>query len=136
MSGIEIGAVVGGIKRLMTTVKNVKEAEVKAELLTQLIELQGTLLEQQEEISVLRERNRRLSAQLDDRDAYSLKNNVYWKGSEEEGPFCPTCGPQANWVRLSTLDGGAWFCAVCRRSPPEIGGGYGSCLGSVVNVRA
>ena len=47
---VDIGAIAAGVKGLVTTVKGVKEAEVKAELLTQLVELYVILLESQEEI--------------------------------------------------------------------------------------
>ena len=119
---VDIGAIAAGVKGLVTTVKGVKEAEVKAELLTQLVELNVILLESQEEIVALRERNRELSERLSDRDDYVLESNVYWKGPDKKGPFCPHCGPRGNWVQLSANEG-LWFCAVCKNGVPKPGSG-------------
>ena len=68
-------------------------------------------------VAVQKERDE-LRKQLELRDAFVFRENVYWRKStagELEGPFCPKCKDGVgNLARLQSLRGEAvWQCPVC-----------------------
>ena len=92
------------------------------ELQKKILDLQNQAFQMVEDKQKLVKRVHELEKKLSDQDNYVLENNVYWKGPDKGGPFCPHCGPKGNWVHLSTNDG-LWFCAVCKNGVPKPGSG-------------
>ncbi|MBU0529431.1 hypothetical protein KKF86_06720 [bacterium] len=81
-----------------------------------IMELREASLELQEENSNLKKENILIKEKLELTKSLKFDGLVYWKnkGSEKEGPFCPTChDSNGKLIRLHQQTDG-WFCYTCR----------------------
>ena len=63
----------------------------KIEQYRQILEVQEKLLEMQKQIVDLQEQNKELRQQLETKDKLVHKDNMYYLGSEQDGPYCTAC---------------------------------------------
>ena len=74
------------------------------------------ILELQEENKRFKKENKELQKKLEFQDDLEYRNNVYWKKSNEDGPYCPRCwdGDKKS-MRMTTKVGGNFaICPECK----------------------
>ncbi len=75
----------------------------KIEQYRQILEVQEKLLEMQKRINDLEEQNKELRQQLETKGKLLHKNNMYYLGNEQDGPYCTACWDSEHLlIRLHT----------------------------------
>lgn len=88
----------------------------KIEQYRQILEVQEKLLEMQKRIVDLEEQNKTLRQQLEIKGKLLHRNNMYYLGNEQDGPYCTACWDSEHLlIRLHThAVSNAAVCPKCK----------------------
>jgi hypothetical protein len=137
-----ISAALGSAKVILELLKNAKDAQLAIKISTEVANVQGRLIDVQQQALVLQNENqelrdeiRQMKRAIEDENSFQFMHGVYWKTStvltldqDEEGnrvkalhwdgPFCPLC-KDVNGKAVRLKDGGqrkgtdvVWECEV------------------------
>jgi len=99
---------------IKTIGKVLKEVD-KIELYQQLLEVNAKLLELQNENSELKKKNRKLEDKSKFEDELIIKNNAYWKITDNDGPFCTRCWDKnKDRIRMRNDKDITYYCLECK----------------------
>lgn len=101
------------VKDLAKLVQQLDNIEIVQKVLT----LQSDMMELQDHVQALKEENRQLKKQLQQKDELDFKNNMYWRtiGDTQEGPFCTKCfDSEGKIIRLHGDDDRGYKCPECK----------------------
>lgn len=102
-----ISAALGSAKAILDIAKSANDLNVAVKINAEVANLQGRLIEAQQQALELQHENQRLQTEIDKSRNYVQHHSVVWKvrpEGSEDGPFCPTCIGGDREIRLVLRD--------------------------------
>jgi hypothetical protein len=124
-----MGAALGSLKTIVDLTKNANDAQLALKISSEVAQIQGRLLDVQQQALALQTENQELKAALhaltDIRDNYELRERVYFRKGTQDA-YCPLClGANSKAVPLAKA-GDCWYCGIHKASfcPEDDGPGF------------
>jgi hypothetical protein len=99
-----IGAALGSAKAILDLLKGANDAQLAVRITSEVANVQGRLIEVQQQALALHEENQRLRAEVDKFHSSVFHHSVNWRvtrDGSEDGPFCPVCAGEGMDMRLT-----------------------------------
>ena len=110
-----ISAALASVKSILDILKNAKDAQLATKIGGEIANLQGRLIEVQQQALDLQTENqelkRGLKALTDIRDNFELRQGVYFRSGTQDA-YCPLCMGAKNNIVPLTKDGDGWMCGI------------------------
>jgi hypothetical protein len=87
-----IVAALGSAKTILDLLKNANDAQLAIRISTEVANVQGQLIDVQQQALALQTENQSLRAEIEKSKVYVQHHSVIWKvrpDGSEDGPFCP-----------------------------------------------
>lgn len=91
------------MKTIYDLLKNVKDAQIAMSISSEVANVQGKLLDAQQQALAIQEENQQLRSEVDKFRSYVQHHSVIWRklpDGKEDGPFCPVCNGDGRDMRL------------------------------------
>ena len=98
-----IAAALGSAKAILDLAKNANDAQLAIKISTEVANVQGKLIDVQQQAMALQLENQQLRAEIDKFRSYVQHHSVIWRlrpDGAEDGPFCPGCVGEGREMRL------------------------------------
>jgi len=103
-----ITAALGSAKTILDLVKNANDAQLAIKISTEVANVQGKLIDVQQQALALQFDNQQLRAEIDKFRSYVQHHSVTWRlrpDGTENGPFCPACVGEGRDMPLILVPG-------------------------------
>jgi hypothetical protein len=101
-----IYAALGSAKTIVELVKNANDAQLTVKVASEVLNLQGKLMDVQQQALEIQTDNQQLRAEIEKFRSYVHHHSVTWRvrpDGTQDGPFCPICNGEGRDMRLSPL---------------------------------
>jgi hypothetical protein len=123
---VSIGAALTSIRALVEISKNVNDAQLALKISGEIANLQGRLIEVQQQALALQDENQQLRSEIGKLRTSTFHHSVNWRvqpDGSEDGPFCPVCAGEGVEMRLTLGDnlyqgGAVWYFRCPKRHHP------------------
>jgi hypothetical protein len=98
-----ISAALTSVKTMWDLARNLQDTHVAMQISSELGNIQGRLIDVQQQALAVQEENQRLRSELDNYKSLKQHHSVIWRelpDGKEDGPFCPICIAQKREMRL------------------------------------
>jgi hypothetical protein len=98
-----IAAALGSAKAILDLAKNANDAQLAIKISTEVANVQGKLIDVQQQALALQSENQELRAEIERSRSYVQHHSVIWKRRDdatEDGLFCPACLGEGREMRL------------------------------------
>jgi hypothetical protein len=98
-----IAAALGSAKTILDLLKNANDAQLAMKISTEVANVQGQLIDVQQQTLALQSDNQQLRAEVEKYRSYAQHHSVIWRlhpDGKEDGPFCPACQGEGREMRL------------------------------------
>ena len=127
-----MSAALASLKAIMELARNAKDAQLAMKISSEVAEIQGKLLDVQQQALTLQDENQRLNELIQGlkdnsslRERVSFHDGAYWEKQDdgsEAGPFCPSCWTDLKLRRgqVNDADGGIVQFACTEHKQPYV----------------
>jgi len=101
-----ISAALGSLKTVYDLLKNANDAQLAMKISAEVANVQGRLLDVQQQTLAIQEDNQALRSELDKFKTFTHHHSVMWRicpDGTEDGPFCPACNAGHLDMRLTPV---------------------------------
>lgn len=98
-----ISAALASVRAIYDLLKNVKDAQIAMGISSEVANVQGRLLDVQQQALAIQNENQELRAEVAKFRSYVQHHSVIWRrrpDETEDGPFCPVCNGEGRDMRL------------------------------------
>jgi hypothetical protein len=102
-----IGAALTSAKAILDLARNANDAQLAMKISSEVANVQGRLIDVQQQALTLQAENQQLRADVDRFRSYVFHHSVNWRvlpDGSEDGPFCPVCAGEGVDMRLTLRD--------------------------------
>jgi hypothetical protein len=99
-----IGAALTSAKAILELLRNANDAQLAIKISSEVANVQGRLIEVQQQALALQLENRQLRAEIDKVRSSVFHHSANWRvlpDGSEDGPFCPVCAGEGVEMRLT-----------------------------------
>jgi len=102
-----IGAALTSAKAILELLRNANDAQLAIKISSEVANVQGRLIDVQQQALALQVENQQLRAEIDRFQSSIFHHSANWRvlpDGSEDGPFCPVCAGEGVDMRLALRD--------------------------------